>query len=120
MRNGCRLAFVEHDGFYDRPSLYVGADGRDYPDNVARYAFLCRAAIALANVLDEAPDIVHCNDWPCCPVTCAPAPSPGRARPSPSTISPTRDTTPPPTSSPRVSAGRGSIPTGWNSTAAST
>ena len=63
MRNGCRMAFVAHDGFYDRPSLYVGADGKDYPDNVARYAFLCRAAITLANVLDEAPDIVHCNDW---------------------------------------------------------
>ena len=62
-RNGCRMAFVAHDDFYDRPALYVDARGADYPDNVARYAYLCRAAIALANVLDAAPDIVHCNDW---------------------------------------------------------
>jgi starch synthase len=60
---GCRVALVAHDGFYDRPALYVDPQGVDYPDNVARFAFLCRAAIALAHVLDAAPDIVHCNDW---------------------------------------------------------
>ncbi|HSQ00029.1 MAG TPA: glycogen synthase GlgA, partial [Candidatus Dormibacteraeota bacterium] len=62
-RNGCRMAFVVHDDFYDRPALYVDERGADYADNVARYAFLCRAAIALAHVLDAPPDIVHCSDW---------------------------------------------------------
>lgn len=62
-RAGCQMAFVAHDGFYDRPALYVDERGADYPDNVARFAFLCRAAIALAHVLDAAPDVVHCNDW---------------------------------------------------------
>jgi starch synthase len=60
-RNGCRFVFVEHDGYYDRPSLYVDSRGADYADNLARYAFLCRAAVSYAQ--REAPDIVHCNDW---------------------------------------------------------
>ena len=30
-----------------------------------RFAFFCRAAIALLRRLGEAPDILHCNDWPC-------------------------------------------------------
>lgn len=62
-RDGCRLAFVAHDDFFDRPTLYVDERGADYPDNVARFAYFCRAAIALAHVLEVAPDIVHCNDW---------------------------------------------------------
>lgn len=62
-RHGVQLAFVVHDGFYDRPALYVDAHGVDYADNVARYALLCRAAIALASLRDAPPDLVHCNDW---------------------------------------------------------
>jgi starch synthase len=62
-RHGCRLAFVVHDGFYDRPALYVDQRGADYGDNVARYALLCRAAIALAQIDPAAPDVIHCNDW---------------------------------------------------------
>ena len=34
-------------------------------DDFERFAFFCRAAIALLRRLGEAPDIVHCNDWPC-------------------------------------------------------
>ena len=35
------------------------------PDDFERFAFFSRAAIALLKRLGEAPDIVHCNDWPC-------------------------------------------------------
>src|SRR3977135_2605621 len=35
------------------------------PDDFERFAFYCRAAIALLRRLGEAPDVVHCNDWPC-------------------------------------------------------
>ena len=35
------------------------------PDDFERFAFFCRAAIALLRRLGDAPDIVHCNDWPC-------------------------------------------------------
>src|SRR5258706_10108772 len=35
------------------------------PDDFERFAFFCRAALALLRRLGEAPDVVHCNDWPC-------------------------------------------------------
>jgi starch synthase len=34
-------------------------------DDFERFAFFCRAAIALLRRLGDAPDILHCNDWPC-------------------------------------------------------
>ncbi|HEY0346804.1 MAG TPA: glycogen synthase [Pyrinomonadaceae bacterium] len=34
-------------------------------DDFERFAFFCRAAIALLKRLDNAPDVLHCNDWPC-------------------------------------------------------
>src|SRR5205085_12033884 len=41
--------------------------GKIYGDNndFERFAFFCRAAIALLKRLDHAPDVLHCNDWPC-------------------------------------------------------
>ncbi|MDR7482483.1 MAG: glycogen synthase GlgA [Armatimonadota bacterium] len=53
--------FVDAPALYDRPGIY-GEGGRDYPDNLLRFAFLCRAALA---VLREvwAPDLAHCHDW---------------------------------------------------------
>lgn len=35
------------------------------PDDFERFAFSCRAAIALLRRLGKAPEVVHCNDWPC-------------------------------------------------------
>ena len=34
-------------------------------DDFERFAFFCRAAIALLRRLGDAPNVVHCNDWPC-------------------------------------------------------
>lgn len=34
-------------------------------DDFERFAFFCRAAIALMRRLGDAPNVVHCNDWPC-------------------------------------------------------
>src|SRR5262245_55400510 len=45
VRDGVRLIFVVDDAFYDRPSLYLDAQGADFADNAARFAFLCRAAL---------------------------------------------------------------------------
>lgn len=41
--------------------------GKIYGDNddFERFAFFCRAAIALLKRLGDAPDVVHVNDWPC-------------------------------------------------------
>jgi starch synthase len=62
-RGGCRLVFVANDAFYDRPNLYVDARGADYSDNVARFAFLCRAALEHESARGQAPAIFHLNDW---------------------------------------------------------
>ncbi len=58
---GTPFYFVEAPPLYDRPALY-GEGGRDYEDNLARFAFLSGAALSL---LDGAwrPDLVHCHDW---------------------------------------------------------
>jgi len=41
--------------------------GKIYGDNddFERFAFFCRAAIALLKRLGDAPDVIHCNDWQC-------------------------------------------------------
>jgi starch synthase len=61
-QRGCRLVFVAHDEFYDRSGLYGLAGAGDYGDNVARFAFLCRAALAWAAANGGA-DLLHANDW---------------------------------------------------------
>ena len=49
----------------DAPHYF--ARGKLYGDNddFERFAFFCRAAVALMQRLGEAPDVVHLNDWPC-------------------------------------------------------
>lgn len=45
---------------------YSGIDAKDWPDNAARFALLCRAIVAIAKDqagLNWQPDIVHCHDW---------------------------------------------------------
>jgi starch synthase len=62
-RKGCDLAFAVHDGFYDRQGLYGVPGTGDYGDNVARFSFLCRAALAWGGLRGGGPDILHANDW---------------------------------------------------------
>jgi starch synthase len=61
------LYLLAADGLFDRDgSPYVGPDGKDWPDNAARFTALCRAAasIALGRAgLDWRPEVVHCHDW---------------------------------------------------------
>jgi starch synthase len=51
---------VRADGYFDRESLY-GTNQGDYPDNVARFAFLTRSALEILRY--EPVDIIHCHDW---------------------------------------------------------
>ena len=54
---------VEHEHFFGgRRGLY-GEHGHDYPDNAERFAYLCRAALAVPAALGHRPRIVHLNDW---------------------------------------------------------
>jgi starch synthase len=53
---------VDHPGYFDRPGLY-GEGGRDYEDNLERFAFFCRAALGWCRQSGWIPDVIHCNDW---------------------------------------------------------
>jgi starch synthase len=55
------LILIANDYFFERDQIYQGADGHD--DFLLRYAFFCRAVIRGCELLDLAPDILHCHDW---------------------------------------------------------
>ena len=54
--------FVQHDGFFDRPSLYQES-GVDYSDNAERFMFFAKAVTHLARYLPWRPELVHAHDW---------------------------------------------------------
>ncbi len=63
---GLDLIVLDAPEFFDRPGgIYLGSDGRDYPDNWRRFAALSKAAAELARGLapEFVPDIVHAHDW---------------------------------------------------------
>ena len=56
------LILVANDHFFERDQIYAkDADGMD--DFLLRYTFFCRAVIRACELLDIAPDILHCHDW---------------------------------------------------------
>ncbi|MBA3440055.1 MAG: glycogen/starch synthase, partial [Pyrinomonadaceae bacterium] len=57
--SGAPAYLIDAPRYFSRPEIY------GYPDDHERYAFFCRAALALLERLDNPPNIVHCNDWPC-------------------------------------------------------
>jgi starch synthase len=57
---GMTIQLIEHDEFFGRSEIY-GAEGRDYSDNLRRFIFFSRAALAAAARLS--PDVVHAHDW---------------------------------------------------------
>jgi starch synthase len=58
---GVRYFFVDDPEYFDREELY-GEQGRDYPDNAARFGEFCRVAIEIAKHIWP-PDVIHCHDW---------------------------------------------------------
>lgn len=64
--SGLDLIVLDAPHLYDRPgNIYVGPDGKDWPDNWRRFAALSYVAGRLANGLVEGyqPDIIHAHDW---------------------------------------------------------
>ncbi|MBI3604017.1 MAG: glycogen synthase GlgA [Nitrospirae bacterium] len=61
-----RVLAVRHDPYFGRAGLYQEA-GRDYPDNLERFAFFSRAVLELLPILKEesgwVPDVLHAHDW---------------------------------------------------------
>lgn len=59
---GVPVYFIANDAYFFRDGLY-GIDDWDYPDNLERFVFFCRAALEACRRLDFLPDVIHCNDW---------------------------------------------------------
>lgn len=53
---------LEHNDYFDRPSLYGGLEG-DYPDNAERFGFFCRAVLDFVRHGPFRPEVLHLNDW---------------------------------------------------------
>ncbi len=63
---GLSLLLLRAPHLYDRPGgIYLGPDGRDWPDNDLRFAALSFAAAQIARdgVGDWVPDVVNAHDW---------------------------------------------------------
>jgi starch synthase len=57
---------IRHDAYFARKGLYQES-GADYPDNLERFTFFCRAVMQLLlQFQDKAqwvPDVIHAHDW---------------------------------------------------------
>ena len=60
--NGVPTYFVENDVFFNREAFY-GLGDWNYPDNLDRFVFFCKAALGCCKAIDFLPDVIHCNDW---------------------------------------------------------
>jgi starch synthase len=63
---GLDLLVLDAPHLYARPgNPYLGADGKEWPDNALRFAALASSAAAIARgiVAGLAPDVVHAHDW---------------------------------------------------------
>ena len=60
--NGVPTYFVDNETFFNREGFY-GVGDWDYPDNLERFVFFCKAALELCKAIDFLPDVIHCNDW---------------------------------------------------------
>ena len=63
---GLDLIVIDAPHLYARPgSIYLGPDGRDWPDNPERFAALSwiAAKIGVAGAGDWFPQVIHAHDW---------------------------------------------------------
>ena len=59
---GVPLWLIDQPHYFDRTGLY-GEGGRDYPDNLSRFTFFCRAVLAWLDRQSWRPDLIHGHDW---------------------------------------------------------
>ena len=56
-KDGVTFYFIDNEGYFKRDSLY------GYDDDAERFAYFCRAVLAMLPKVDFKPDVIHCNDW---------------------------------------------------------
>jgi starch synthase len=54
--------FIENEAYFYREGFY-GLGDWNYPDNLERFVFFCKAALECCQAINFAPDVIHCNDW---------------------------------------------------------
>lgn len=59
---GVPVYLFDREDLFDRPYLYGTPEG-DYPDNLERFTYFCRAALLFAEKAGLQFDVVHCHDW---------------------------------------------------------
>ncbi len=58
------IYFLENKELFDRNGLYVDSvTGKDFSDNLKRFALFSKAVLETLKTLHWTPDIIHCNDW---------------------------------------------------------
>lgn len=60
--NGVPTYLVDNEVFFNREEFY-GLGDWNYPDNLDRFVFFCKAALECCKAIDFLPDVIHCNDW---------------------------------------------------------
>ncbi|MDH5638230.1 MAG: glycogen synthase GlgA [Nitrospinota bacterium] len=60
---GLEVWFIEQEHYFGRDGVYLDHAGHDYPDNLERFAFFCRAVLETLLASGRPPDVIHCNDW---------------------------------------------------------
>jgi starch synthase len=55
--DGVKVYFIDNEWYFKRDRLY------GYDDDDERFAYFCRAVLAMLPQIDFKPDIIHCNDW---------------------------------------------------------
>ena len=60
--DGVPTYFLGNEVFFNREGFY-GVGDWDYPDNLERFVFFCKAVLTCCKAIDFLPDVIHCNDW---------------------------------------------------------
>ncbi|HSB20785.1 MAG TPA: glycogen synthase GlgA [Anaeromyxobacteraceae bacterium] len=62
-RGPAPVFFLEHERYFGHRQGIYSEPGHEYGDNAERFAFFCRAALALPRLVGFRPRILHLHDW---------------------------------------------------------
>ena len=58
VKDGVVYDFIDNDEFFTSGNPYV-----NLVDDIPKYCYFCKAALAALNYLNWIPDVIHCHDW---------------------------------------------------------